>query len=178
MKMFNKHVTKLLSAYCNGELSPEQSHRVAEHLLACDRCRNEHDEIGLGVQLAKQLPLASAPAEMWSEIEALLDNQSRKPIFAPRASRDFAFGWYRVAAFSAVLLVALAIGVVLLRRSHDRPPDESGEVASESWEVASLSGTIRIDRGPATNKGRLAIGETLETDGSSRAKINVAEIGE
>jgi Putative zinc-finger/FecR protein len=171
MKMFNKHVTKLLSAYCDGELSPEQSRRVAEHLLVCDRCRNEHDEIGLGVQMAKQLPPALAPAEMWSEIEALLDNQSRKPILTPRAPTEFAFGWYRVAAFSAVLLVALALGVVLVRRSHDRPP-------GESWEVASLSGTIRIDRGRATHKGRLAIGGTLETDGSSSAKISVAEIGE
>jgi hypothetical protein len=177
MKMFNKHVTKLLSAYCDGELSPDQSGRVAEHLLACDRCRSEHDEIGLGVQLAKQLPLAPAPAEMWSEIEALLDHQSHKPILMPRASREAAFGWHRVAAFSAVLLIASAIGVVLVRRSHDRPLGKPQEVAGESWEVASLSGTIRIDRGPATEKGRLAVGGTLETDGSSTAKINVAEIG-
>src|SRR5438309_2542993 len=160
MKMFNKHVAKLLSAYCNGELSPEHSRRVAEHLFACDRCRNEHDEIELGVQLARQLPTASAPVEMWSEIEALLDNQSRKPIHTRRNSREFAFGWYRVAAFSAVLLVALAIGVVLVRRSDERPPGEPREVAAESWEVASLSGKIRINGGRATEKGRLAIGET------------------
>lgn len=178
MKMFNKHVTKLLSAYCNGELSPEQSRRVAEHLLACDRCRNEHGEIGLGVQLARQLPLASAPAEMWSEIEAQLDNQSRKPILRPQASRNLAFDWYRVAAFSAMLLIVSAIGVLLVRRSHEGPPGQPQEVAGESWEVASLSGTIRIDQGRATSKGRLAIGGTLETDGSSTAKINVAEIGE
>lgn len=171
MKMFNKHVTKLLSAYCNGELSPGQSRPVSEHLLACDRCRNEHDEIRLGVQLATKLPLSPAPAEMWSNIEALLDNQSRKPILTPPASREFAFGWYRVAAFSALLLVALAIGLVVVRRSPDRP-------TGESWEVASLSGKIRIERRRATDKGRLAIGETLETDGSSRAIINVPAIGE
>jgi hypothetical protein len=185
MKMFNRHVTKLLSAYFNGELSPDQSGRVAKHLLACDHCRKEHDEIGLGVQLARQLPLASAPAEMWSEIEALLDNQSRKPIVGPRASRNLAFGWYRVAAFSAVMLVALSIGVLLVRRSHQGPPGESPEgaggsrdVAGESWEVASLSGTIRIDQGHATSKGRLAVGGTLETDDSSTAKIDIAGIGE
>src|SRR6266852_827931 len=111
--MFTKHVIKQLSAYCNGELAADQSQRVREHLLACKRCRKEHDEIKLGVNLAQQLPLASAPAEMWSEIEALLDERSRKPILTPPGSREFAFGWYRVAAFSAVLLVALAIGVVL-----------------------------------------------------------------
>ena len=184
-KMFNKHVAKLLSAYCNGELSPEQSRRVAEHLLACDRCRNEHDEIELGVQLARQLPTASAPVEMWSEIEVLLDNQLRKPALTRRNSREFAFGWYRVAAFSAMLLVVSAIGVLLVRRSHQGPQreprevaGEPQEVAGESWEVASLSGRIRINGGRATEKGRLAIGESLETDGSTRAIINVAKIGE
>ena len=172
MKMFNNHVIELLSGYCNGELSPERSRHVAEHLLACERCRNEYDEIKLGVQLAKQLPLASAPAEMWDEIEALLDSQSRKPFFQPRASRGFAFGWYRVAAFSATLLIALAIGLFVVRRSHVTVP------SGESWEVASLSGSFKIDRNRVNDKGRLAVGETLETDSSSRARINVAEIGE
>ena len=43
--MFNKHVAKHLSAYCHGELRAEESRRVAEHLLACGRCRREYDEI-------------------------------------------------------------------------------------------------------------------------------------
>jgi anti-sigma factor RsiW len=46
MTMFTKHVIKQLSAYCNGELVSEQSQRVREHLLACERCRKEYEEIG------------------------------------------------------------------------------------------------------------------------------------
>ena len=112
--MFTRHVIKQLSAYCNGELAADQSQRVREHLLACKRCRKEHDEIKLGVNLAQQLPLASAPAEMWSEIEALLDARSRKPIFEPQRPRlAFAFSWYRVAAVSAVLLAAVVIGLIV-----------------------------------------------------------------
>ena len=81
MTMFTKHVFKQLSAYCNGELAADQSQSVREHLLTCERCRKEYDEIRLGVNLAQQLPLSTAPAEMWSEIEAILDERSRKPVY-------------------------------------------------------------------------------------------------
>jgi hypothetical protein len=167
--MFTKHVIKQLSAYCNGELAPDQSQRVREHLLACKRCRKEHDEIKLGVNLAKQLPLASAPAEMWSEIEALLDERLRRPVFEPKAPRlAFAFSWYRVAVVSAVLLAAVVIG--LLWSSYYGP--------RVSWAVDSIVGSVRIAGDHIRDKGNLAVGETLETGSSSGAKISVAKIGE
>ena len=59
--MFGKHVSKLASAYCHDELSPEESRRVAEHLIGCNRCRAEFEEIKLGVKFAEQLPAVSAP---------------------------------------------------------------------------------------------------------------------
>ena len=59
--MFSKHVTKDLSAYCHGALPPEQMRQVAEHLIGCNRCRQEFEEVKLGVKLAEQLPAVSAP---------------------------------------------------------------------------------------------------------------------
>jgi hypothetical protein len=174
MKMFKKHAIKELSAYCNEELSTEQSRRVREHLLACKRCRKEHDEVKLGVQLAQQLPLVSAPGELWDEIEAALNarlnERSRKPMFQPSAMRpSLSLSWFRVATFAAVLLIAVAIGVMW----SSRPPT----VVGPSWEVERLTGTMRVD-GHIRKVGGLAVGETLETDGSSRIKISVGEIGE
>jgi len=167
--MFTKHVIKQLSAYCNGELAADQSQRVREHLRACKRCRKEHDEIKLGVNLAQQLPLASAPAEMWSEIEALLDESSRRQVFEPKAPRlVFAFSWYRVAAVSAVLLAAVVIGLIV--RSIYNVPRASLEVDSV--------GAVRIDGDKIGNKARLAVGETLETGDFAKAKVTVSEIGE
>src|SRR6185295_15526856 len=112
IKMFTKHVIKQLSAYCNGELSAEESRSLREHLLTCERCRREHDEVKLGVQLAQQLPLAQAPADMWEEIEMLLDAQAPKPLFQPRAPKlAWGFGWSGIAAVSAVVVVAVAFGL-------------------------------------------------------------------
>ena len=127
--MFTKHVTRQLSAYCNGELATDQSQRVRKHLLACQRCRNEYDEIKLGVNLAQQLPLASAPAEMWSEIEASLDERMRVPAVEPKTPRfALAFSWQRLAAVSAVVVVAVAIGImwVILLRPALRPASFMG----------------------------------------------------
>lgn len=178
MKMFKKHAIKKLSAYCNGELSAEESRRVREHLLACKRCRKEHDDVRLGVQLARQLPLVSAPGELWDEIEtalnARLDERSRKPMLQPRTARPvLALGWVRVAAFAAVLVVAVTIGVIW---SSKHGPRDLGPRAA--WEVENLIGTVRIDGGHIRDLGSLAVGGTLETDRYSRAKISVGKIGE
>ena len=166
--MFNKHVIRQLSAYCNDELQAEEARRVGEHLLACKRCRKEHDEVKLGVHLAQQLPLVSAPGELWDEIEAALNERLRKPMFQPRAVRpSLSLSWFRVAAFAAVILVAVTIGVVWSSYYGPRA----------SWDVERLIGTVRID-GHIRDVGGLAVGETLETDSSSRAKISVGKIGE
>lgn len=165
MKMFNKHVAKHLSAYCHGEMKAEESRRVAEHLLVCERCRREYDEIKLGVQLAERLPLVSTPADMWSEIEAMLD----KPALQIKRRRfTFAFRPYTIATACAALIVAVMIGVVYFRNYGPRP----------SWEVETLAGAPRIDGDSINNTGRLAVGESLETDGASRARISVGAIGQ
>ena len=72
--MYNKHITQELLAYCHGELEPERSREIAEHLIGCQKCRRQYEEIKLAVKLTAQLEPVSAPATMWNEIEAHLDN--------------------------------------------------------------------------------------------------------
>ncbi len=68
--MFAKHVSNLTSAYCHDELSPEQSRRVAEHLISCRHCRGEFEEVKFGARLAAQLPLIEAPDSLWDGLES------------------------------------------------------------------------------------------------------------
>lgn len=169
--MFQKHVNKMLSAYCNKKLAPDESRRVGEHLLTCERCRREYDDINLGVHFAQQLPLVAAPVEMWEEIEAALDERSRMQIAKPPPAKvAFSFSWYRAAAFATVVLIAAAIGIMWSLREVPQSP-------GPAWDVEKLAGTLRVN-GRVRNIGSLAVGETLETDGSSRMKISVGEIGE
>jgi hypothetical protein len=170
--MFSDHITNELSAYCNEELSAERSRAVAEHLIGCAKCRSQFEEIKLGVKLAQQLPLLTAPDNMWSEIESLLDKQS--PATAPvRAGARR--GWFlrpQFVAIAAVLLIAVLAGTVWLFRQ--RATTSNGP----SWQVATLNGRPTIGSTSISNQGRLGVGEWLETDSNSSAQINVATIGQ
>ena len=69
-------------------------------------------------------------------------------------------------AFAAAAAIVLMVGVVW------RGP------GPRSWEVASLDGRPRIGSRPLSGEGRLAVGQTLSTDASSRARVEVSTIGE
>ncbi len=237
MKMLGQHVSKNLSAYCHGELGDEEARRVAEHLIGCQHCRRELEEIKLGISLARQLSQVSAPESMWSEIENALQAESSRQVALQQKPAIFrnAFNWKFLAPACAALLVAVAIGLVwsytrqqpaqpqlaaiekAVEVSHPQPFQTPGisrqpeevvtnlptppvqakdkgasitdglnskkikTVASAeppAWEVARLEGTPKVGANLLEGRGRLAVGEWLETDSSSRAKISVADIGE
>jgi hypothetical protein len=187
--MFSQHVGQELSAYCHGELRDEASRRVAEHLLNCRRCRRELEAIKLGISLAEQLPPASAPASMWSEIEAAVQERSRPDLSTAKPSRrNFAFNWRLVAASCAMLLLALSVVWFFKRQPNgasqlagkEKPAETrtAGASSGAAWEVARLEGAPQIGVEHIEGSGRLGVGEWLETDGASRARINVANIGQ
>lgn len=158
--MFSNHISDMSSAYWHDELTPEQSRQVVEHMMGCARCRAEFAEVKLGIRFAEQLELISAPNTLWPRIAAGLNVDS-----AP--SRRL---WFLkpVAVAAAIILVAGA-GFFLLRRPH---VDQAS-----GWRVARLVGAPRIGSESINDQGRLRVGQWLETDSSSRAKLDVADIG-
>ena len=164
--MFSNHVTNELSAYWNGELSVERNREVAEHIIACRRCRSEFEEIKLGVKLLEQLPIETAPSEMWSKIESALGQPAMQ--LRPRAR----FWRPQFAAIAAGLIAVILIGVWLLLR--DRPVQPAGP----SWQVATLNGRPTIGSTQISGHGQLGLGQWLVTDQNSSAQINVASIGQ
>jgi hypothetical protein len=163
--MFSKHVTKDISAYCHGELTAEDSRRFAEHIISCAKCRREFEEIKLGIKLAEQLPQLEAPESLWKGIEAQLGGPAR--IETKRRSWEL-----RYVTVAAVLLVVAGLGVWRFWGEDSKPEKGKG-----SWQVQTLNGAPRIGSDRITKEGRLAVGEWLETDGSSRAQIAVSSIG-
>jgi len=164
--MFSNHVTKDLSAYCHGELAPTEARHFAEHLIACGRCRAEFEEIKVGVKLAEQLPQVSAPASLWPELERRWETQSSPP-GSGTSKQSFRLWQQRFVAIAAVVLLAIGLTAYLL----------SPNLSPPSWEVARLDGAPRIGLSTINGKGRLAVGQWLETDGASRAQIEVGSIG-
>jgi len=113
------------------------------------------DKPPLGPIESGQLPLVKAPDSIWSSILASLD-EDRAPV------RRGTHWWVLAAAFS------LASAVVLWLTIRPKPP---------SWEVSRLDGAPSVGSRRLTDSGRIAVGEWLQTDASSRARIGIGEIG-
>lgn len=123
---------------------------------------NDSDPNPLRDQLDR-LPRELHPErDLWPEIQAQL-NQSATPV-APSV-HPFR-RWRLPLAIAAAFAVATAL-------FWWRPVG-----AGPSWVVDNLAGTPRIGRSTITESGRLAIGQWLETDDASRAKVTVGTIGE
>jgi hypothetical protein len=75
--------------------------------------------------------------------------------------------WKRYAAIAAALfLIAAVTATLLLTRTRT------------TWDVAILKGTPKVGSRKITASGKIAVGEVLETDGESQAKIDSDDVGE
>ncbi|MDQ3667079.1 MAG: FecR domain-containing protein [Acidobacteriota bacterium] len=168
--MFAKHVTKELSAYCHGELSRHDASGVAEHLIGCPQCRTDFEEIKLGAKFAERLPQMKAPDSLWEDLEARLDAQrSTGQAASDKPVKSAARSWQpRPLAIAATLVIALGLVAFWFYKQESRP----------SWEVSRLNGSPWIGSARMNEKSRLAVGQWLETDNVSRAKIQVGFIGQ
>ena len=164
--MFSKHVIKDISAYCHGELSSEASKQFAEHIISCTKCRTKFDEVKLGIKLAEQLPQLSAPDHLWRELEPLLAQEGESQPF-----RGSVWSWQLKTAAAVVLLLLSSWGIWLIYSSRANSADK------RAWRVRRLDGAPKVGAERISNNGELAVGEWLETDGSSRAQIDVSSIG-
>ena len=171
--MFHRHVTKKLSAYCHGELDPNESSRVREHLSGCARCSAEKEEIELGIHLAERLPQVPAPASLWSEIEASLDKSGSKQKVNPATRRPW-LGSPALAVATVALVVAAAVAVAWYVKRDDKEED----LSKPSWAVAAIEGSPKVNSRGIKETGRISVGGALETDSGSRARIEVADIGQ
>ncbi len=205
--MLGDHVKERLSEYCLGELDAGQSRAVAEHLLACQQCRQQYEEVKLGVSFASQLKPVPAPLDLWPEIAARLDSSTLK-------SRASYSGWRPLIALAAALILA-TIGTLwyisrpgeLIVGTYSTPsPAPSSTVApgggltppsvypspktdplraghqlpdqgASFLEVVSITGRPLLGANVIEGKGQLVVGQWLETDGQSRARIAVADLG-
>src|SRR5438046_2079744 len=92
---------------------------------------------------------------------------------AKRPRNFFNWRWeYQLSAVAASLLLAVTLLLFMRRRSRGN--------AGPSWAVARLEGTPRVgwhSVGEKSGPVKMGIGQTLVTDGSSRASITLDETG-
>ena len=153
--MFERHLSDDLAAFVDGQLARRDAARATAHLAGCDQCRAAlaHYEFAAGMMRA--LPLVEAPASIWTAIEQNLSTFEPRTS-EPRTSEPRSLGTFLALAAAVILAVA---AVVVWQRGETAAP----------WDV------VRLDA-PA-GEGPMDIGEWIETDATSRARIKIGEIG-
>jgi hypothetical protein len=101
----------------------------------------------------RDLPLVKAPDSIWESIEASLDAR------AGRRSAPLRLAGRRPASLAVAAAAVIALGVWWVTR----PP-------KAAWDVVRVEGKL-------TEHGKIEVGDWLQTDGSSRARISVGDIG-
>jgi hypothetical protein len=148
--MFTRHVSRQLEAHIAGRLAPPKARQVEFHLRHCARCRGESARVSRGMAVLTHLPPVEAPEAIWSSIQAALQQDRSQ---TPRVL------WRRWAFASAVALALALTGAAYWRVAHPQ---------GSRWEVVWLDG-----RGAS----RIGAGQWIETDATSRARVEVGVIG-
>lgn len=130
---------------------------------------NAADPDPLREQIAA-LPREITPVrDLWPEIQARVEQLAPRTL-APAEPSTWRSA--RAAARRFRLPLAAAAGLVIAALGWWRAP------AGPSWSVAAVSGAPRVGHRPVPAQARLRIGQWLETDASSTARIEVGGIGE
>jgi predicted anti-sigma-YlaC factor YlaD len=98
MERLCREIEKILVDYADGQLSPDDSNEVAEHLAQCEACRQVLDA------LRKSLELAGV---IWNDGLAETEN-----IRIPTLRTIRKYSWLRYAAIAASILLVVTTSIV------------------------------------------------------------------
>lgn len=158
---------ELISAYVDGEASPEDSRRIAKHMEECAQCRaDERMMRSLGVGVARIE--ADVPPEFRENLFARLEKEELVP--KRRSLFVFSLRWAAIP-----LAVAAAVGLVMLT-TRDRgpmrmPPTAVPQVAQRT--PASGGGEAGLPTAPGAR--RSAVPSAGVTSGGADDKTIAAQ---
>jgi len=150
----------LLSPYLDGELDPQRRVQLERHLAACESCRRGCENLRFASRLAAQIVLPEPTPGLLPG--ALQQQRTAGRDVPPRRIH------LRVVPITAGLFLLL-IAATWWYYTHP---------SNAPWEVARVTGAPKIGTEAINDTGKLAKGEWLETDGSSRARLSVGRIGQ
>lgn len=170
------HCTPLLPDYDAAPLTLAAADRYAleAHLAACPACRAELGSVRRLRAATAALPRESAPPrDLWPGIAAQLTAASTRTKCTDAEVVPFSRRVWR-SALPLAVAASVAILCVLAGRRYVFDPENK----SSTWSVAALSGEPSLAQTRIHGARHFQVGQWLETDARSRAKVNVGSIGE
>jgi len=158
---WGRHVTDDLSAFSDGMLRAQESARMSEHLMHCNSCGKEYEEVRFGAALASRLGRASAPEGLWSSIERRWEEErtpfalsaKQQPFWLTIRRRRLAAGAVFALGLAVVALTLVRIG--LLHRAN-RPSGVSMGTSVGGPRTTPAVASTQFDLGPYLEPLRVA----------------------
>jgi negative regulator of sigma E activity len=159
-----------LSAYFDGELTPEHAEAIALALAEDPQLRSEHAELGLlrgTVCAALDAEAQAVPAarfeQIWDEIDRAIERDARLQAGANRNASIWTRLWAVLRPIRLPLLAAAAaatIAVLVVRPGSDEPnkPEDAPSVAEGSAPMPAAAPAVA----PTVEPDRLAVKEPID----------------
>ena len=149
---------RLFSPCIDGELDGGARARLESHLAGCRRCRAEFENLIFASRLISRLEI---PDERPRSLPSWIADQEIAVRLKPRINRKLI-----LAPVAAIALIAVVLVWFIAQPQKN------------SLEVFSLVGAPLIESKKINRSARIETGQWLETDRSSRAMIQIADIGQ
>ena len=128
-------IEELLGGYVDGELEPEITLTISEHLRDCESCRAQAEQLRVLTAASQRLPAPEVSEGEWNRM------WSTVCLTAERRRHAIRTRWFASAA--AVLLVLIGLGGFIATRSGPQGPDctvEYIESKSPNYNVVCYNG--------------------------------------
>lgn len=158
-----ERMEELLNDYRDQALPETEQREVGLHLQNCSRCHWQLQGLESLLQKAAELPRDIAPPrDLWPMISAGLNRPASLKVVSP--SLGPSTGWFAFWKLAAAMVLLSVTSLWIISSSPER--------ALEVTRVPAV-----LEREGRAFSERLSVGEWLETDGRSRARITMAGIG-
>ncbi|MBI4624954.1 MAG: zf-HC2 domain-containing protein [Verrucomicrobia bacterium] len=184
-----------LHNYVDRELPAADTPAVEMHLAGCDACRSQLASLRALLAAVRCLPREiPPPRDRWADLRLAVEGPEPKPLSLDGEMRErIAASEHRTASAPAAGLepghptakrlvlrwiapLAIAAAIALLLsfggRHIARPAQGS------AWSVTTVDGAPRVDAKTVKGEAQFRVGQWLETDATSRARVAVGSIGE
>lgn len=153
-----------ISLLIDDRISLSEAEGLRTHIDNCQECRRTEKSFLVLRQQIRSLPTIRDKVTERNVLQKIL---SKRSAGRKKNHRKSAFQQQRVVAAAVLLITLIGAGGIFLYNPW----------AQKSWDVTNLEGNPTINSTFLAGNGRLKVGEWLETNESSRAKVTVAEIG-
>jgi anti-sigma-K factor RskA len=140
----HQEVRDLLGAYALGAVEPEEAAKVRAHLLTCEECMSEADELATAAAtLTSAVEPVEPPAGFASRVVAAAVSERA---VAPEARRR-RLGWVHVLAYSLLIVAVAVLGAGWAQTRSDLDANERVVQALLTHADLRLTGAAGIDAG-------------------------------